>query len=82
LRGHTLEVGERLRDAATIAPTAAAPTIDLSLDSTFVRSCEDGERHLEVRIGNVETPDGGRPAGVRRRGADRDRHRGADPPES
>ena len=60
LRGHTLEVGERLRDAATIAPTAAAPTIDLSLDSTFIRSCEDGERHLEVRIGNVETPDGGR----------------------
>ena len=25
------------------------------MDSTFVRSCEAGERHLEVRIGNVET---------------------------
>src|SRR3954453_12426840 len=64
LRGHTLEVGEHLRDAATIAPTAAptaaAPALALSLDSTFIRSCEDGERHLEVRIGNVETPDGGR----------------------
>ena len=58
LRGHTLEVGEHLRNAATIAPTAAAPAIALSLDSTFIRSCEDGERHLEVRIGNVETPDG------------------------
>jgi hypothetical protein len=30
------------------------------LDSTFIRSCEDGERHLEVRVGNVETIDGGR----------------------
>jgi hypothetical protein len=58
--GHTLEVGEHLRDAATIAPTAAAPALALSLDSTFIRSCEAGERHLEVRIGNVEAPDGGR----------------------
>jgi len=30
------------------------------LDSTFIRSCEDGERHLEVRIGNVETATGRR----------------------
>jgi hypothetical protein len=30
------------------------------LDSTFVRSCEEGERHLEVRIGNVETTTGRR----------------------
>ena len=60
LRGHTLRVGEHLGNAATIAPTAAAPAIALSLDSTFIRSCHDGERHLEVRIGNVETPDGGR----------------------
>jgi hypothetical protein len=60
LRGHTLKVGEQLRNAATITPAAAAPAIVLSLDSTFVRSCDDGERHLEVRIGNVETPDGGR----------------------
>jgi hypothetical protein len=60
LRGHALKVGEHLRDAATIAPTAAAPALALSLDSTFIRSCGDGERHLEVRIGNVEAPDGGR----------------------
>jgi hypothetical protein len=30
------------------------------LDSTFIRGCHDGERHLEVRVGNVETQDGGR----------------------
>jgi hypothetical protein len=32
------------------------------LDSTFIRSREDGERHLEVRVGNIETVDGGRQA--------------------
>ncbi len=32
----------------------------VTLDSTFIRSCEDGERHLEVRVGNVETASGGR----------------------
>jgi len=30
------------------------------LDSTFIRSREEGERHLEVRVGNVETTAGGR----------------------
>jgi DUF1365 family protein len=30
------------------------------LDSTFIRGCEDSERHLEVRIGNVETATGSR----------------------
>jgi hypothetical protein len=34
----------------------------VSLDSTFIRSCEDGERQLEVRIGNVETASGRRQA--------------------
>jgi hypothetical protein len=29
-------------------------------DSTFIRSCEAGNRHLEVRVGNVETSGGGR----------------------
>src|SRR5208337_228206 len=28
--------------------------------SIFIRSCEDDERHLEVRVGNVETASGGR----------------------
>src|ERR1700733_6527603 len=59
LRSHTLQIGERLADAAADkAPAAAAITI--SLDSTFIRSREDGERHLEVRVGNVEAVDGGR----------------------
>jgi hypothetical protein len=30
------------------------------VDSTFIRSHEAGERHLEVRVGNVETTSGGR----------------------
>jgi hypothetical protein len=59
LRSHTLQVGKQLGDtAADKSPAAAAITI--SLDSTFIRSCEDGERHLEVRVGNVETDTGGR----------------------
>jgi hypothetical protein len=60
LRSHTLQVGERLADAAAEKPPAAAAAITISLDSTFIRSREDGERHLEVRVGNVEAIDGGR----------------------
>src|SRR5215211_3812424 len=64
LRRHTLELGERLRDAATVEPdaadAAAAPAIALSLDATFIRGRHEGERHLEVRVGNAETPGGGR----------------------
>ncbi|MGH7210713.1 MAG: hypothetical protein ACREF1_04545 [Acetobacteraceae bacterium] len=30
------------------------------MDATFIRSCRDGERHLEVRVGNIETSGGGR----------------------
>jgi hypothetical protein len=32
----------------------------VTLDSTFIRSCQKGERHLEVRVGNVETNSGAR----------------------
>jgi hypothetical protein len=60
LRGHTLEVGKQLADAAAEKPPAAAAAITISLDSTFIRSRENCERHLEVRVGNVETVDGGR----------------------
>jgi hypothetical protein len=60
LRAHTLELGGQLRDAAAVKPTAAASGITITLDATFIRSCHDGERHLEVRIGNVETADGRR----------------------
>jgi hypothetical protein len=37
-----------------------ASAIVVTLDSTFIRSCEDGGLHLEVRIGNVETESSGR----------------------
>src|SRR3954467_4203024 len=60
LRAHTLKVGEDLRDAAPAEPATAAAAITVSVDSTFIRSCEAGPRHLEVRLGNVETPDGAR----------------------
>ncbi len=60
LRGHTLKIGEQLRDAAAVKSAAAAAAITLTLDATFIRGCHDGERHLEVRVGNVETSDGRR----------------------
>src|SRR5215208_1068553 len=60
LRFHTLKIGADLRDQPVVRPDAAAPAITVTLDSTFIRSCEDGERHLEVRVGNVETASGGR----------------------
>lgn len=60
LRRRTLKIGEMLRDDATIKPITAISAITVTLDSIFIRSCEDGERHLEVRVGNVETASGGR----------------------
>jgi hypothetical protein len=60
LRRHTLRVGEGVADRAAIRPETSAPAITVTLDSTFIRSCEDGERHLEVRVGNVETKSGAR----------------------
>jgi hypothetical protein len=59
VRRHTLKIGAALRNDAVAKPKAAA-TIAVTLDATFIRSCEDGERHLEVRVGNVETEAGGR----------------------
>jgi hypothetical protein len=60
LRSHTLQVGKQLVEEAAEKPPAAA-AITISLDSTFIRRCEDdGERHLEVRVGNVETVGDGR----------------------
>ena len=60
LRSHTLQVGKRLGDAAAEKPPVAAAAITISLDSTFIRGRDDGERHLEVRVGNVETVAGDR----------------------
>jgi hypothetical protein len=60
LRRHTLRIGETIAERTVTQPKTAAPAITVTLDSTFIRSCEDGERHLEVRVGNVETKSGGR----------------------
>ena len=62
LRRHTFKVAESLSmaSAAEAPGSADAETIVVTLDSTFIRSCEAGERHLEVRIGNVETATGRR----------------------
>jgi hypothetical protein len=59
LRHHTLRIGVQLGTATVDKPTTAA-AITVSVDSTFIRSREEGERHLEVRVGNVETASGGR----------------------
>jgi len=60
LRSPTLKMGEQLQDRAVIKPAIGATAIAISVDSTLIRSCEDDERHLEVRVGNVETESGGR----------------------
>jgi len=60
LRRHTLKVGEVLGECTAIRPGTGASAIVVTLDSTFIRSCAEGERHLEVRVGNVETASGGR----------------------
>jgi hypothetical protein len=60
LRRHALRVGETLDQCGAIRPVAAASAVVVTLDSTFIRSCEKGERHLEVRVGNVETKSGAR----------------------
>jgi hypothetical protein len=60
LRGHTLKAGEQLRNAATVPPASGASAITVTVDSTFIRGCHDGQRHLKVRVGNVETSGGGR----------------------
>jgi hypothetical protein len=60
LRRHALKVGEALGECAAAQPVAAASAVVVTLDSTFIRSCEKGERQLEVRVGNVETKSAGR----------------------
>jgi hypothetical protein len=60
LRGHTLKIGEQLQDVVAVKPAVVASAITITLDSTFIRGRHDGERHLEVRVGNVETAAGGR----------------------
>jgi len=63
LRRHTFKIAKTLpAQVAMTPPPAGAEAIVVTLDPTFIRSCEAGERHLEVRIGNVETTSGGRQA--------------------
>jgi hypothetical protein len=57
---HALKVGEALGECATTRSEVAASAVVVTLDPTFIRSCEQEERHLEVRVGNVETGSGGR----------------------
>jgi hypothetical protein len=61
VRRHALKVGETLGECATTRPEVAASAVVVTLDSTFIRSCEQEQRHLEVRVGNVEAASGGRP---------------------
>ena len=60
LRNHTLRIGAQLGIATSDQPTTAAALITTSVDLTFIRSREEGEPHMEVRVGNVETASGGR----------------------
>jgi hypothetical protein len=60
LRCHALKIGVELQEQAAVRPDKAAPAITVTLDSTFIRGCKDGKRHLEVRVGNVEMETGGR----------------------
>ena len=60
LRRHTFKVAEALPMPAALKSATPAEAITLTLDATFIRSCEDSGRHLEVRIGNVETATGRR----------------------
>ena len=60
LRGQRPQSGSTTPEAAPAEPAAVAAAITLTVDSTFIRSCDDGQRHLEVRLGNVETAAGTR----------------------
>jgi hypothetical protein len=60
LRRHVFKAAEELPIPATVKSATPAEMITVTLDSTLIRGCEDGERHLEVRIGNVETATGRR----------------------
>ena len=60
LRRHTLRIGEQLRAAPAGKEATVPESITVTADSTFIRSRENGERHLEVHVGNVETTEGSR----------------------
>ena len=45
---------------AAVKPAIPAEMITATLGSALIRNCKDDERHLEVRIGNVERATGRR----------------------
>jgi len=55
-------IGQQLAPSFSDQPAApgSAAAITVSVDSTFIRSREKDERHLEVRVGNVEPAGGAR----------------------
>jgi len=60
-RRRTMRIGQQLASRLSGQPAApASAAITVSLDSTFIRGREKDERHLEVRVGNVEAAGGGR----------------------
>ena len=50
LRRHTLKVAENLPVPAAVQPATPAEAIVVTLDSTFVRSCEEGERGVGAKL--------------------------------
>ena len=77
LRRHTLKAGAALADRAAIRPSAAAPAITVTVDSTFVE--EPRERRKSVRGAGWQCRnESRRPSGFRQRRESRDRHRRAD----
>jgi hypothetical protein len=59
-RRHTLLIGQQLAPRFSNQPATPVSAITVSVDSTFIRSREKDARHLEVRVGNVETAGGSR----------------------
>jgi hypothetical protein len=60
VRRHTLKIADGLRAQAAIKPATATAAIMVTLNATFIQSCEDDARHLEGRVGNVEAEAGRR----------------------
>jgi hypothetical protein len=55
VRRHTLKIGATLRIAAITRPEMAAAAVAVTLDSTFIRSCEDGERQAFGAVAKTDT---------------------------
>ena len=80
LRGHTLKIGEHLREAPAVKPATAASAITVTVDFDLHpqlpgrRTASGGSRRQRRDIRR-------RPAGIRRCCEDRYGHRGTDPPQ-